>query len=66
MCNQEGMLRRSCAREVFEDNWSQGGRVCVCVCLCVGRLEGGMGDRGVKEERWPESRKDEETEGGAK
>lgn len=25
-----------------------------------------MGDRGVKEERWPESRRDEETEGGAK
>ena len=38
--------------------------VCVCVCLCVGRLEGGMGDRDVKEERWPESRRDEETQGG--
>lgn len=25
----------------------------MCVCLCVGRLEGGMGDRDVKEERWP-------------
>lgn len=35
MCNQEGMLRRSCAREVFEDNWSQGGRVSVCVYVCV-------------------------------
>lgn len=37
--------------------------MCVCDCLCVGRLEGGMGDRDVKEERWPESRRDEQTEG---
>lgn len=61
-------MRRSCAREVFEDNWSQGGRVCVYarICLCVGRLEGGMGDRDEEEERWSESRRDEETEGGAK
>lgn len=46
------MLRRSCAREVFEDNWSQGGcvcaYVCVSVCLCVGRLEGEMGRQGCK------------------
>lgn len=27
----------------------------------MGRLEGGMGDRDVKEERWPESRTDEDT-----
>lgn len=42
--------------------------VCVCarICLCVGRLEGGMGDRDEEEERWSESRRDEETEGGAK
>lgn len=35
--------------------------VCASVCVCVGRLEGGMGDRDVKEERWPVSRRDEET-----
>lgn len=45
MCNQEGMLRRSCAREVFEDNWSQGGRVCVCAHLSVCGTAGGRDGR---------------------
>lgn len=46
---------RSYARKMFEDNWSQRGYVFVCVCVCVGPLEGGMGGRDVKEERWPGS-----------
>lgn len=46
---------------MFEDNWSHG----LCVCVCVRGLEGGMGDRDVKEKRWPASREDEQTGGGA-
>lgn len=55
------MLRRSCAREVFEDNWSQGGCVCAYVCVSVCVWDGWRerwGDRGVKEERWSDSRGD--------
>lgn len=39
------MLRRSCAREVFEDNWSQGGLVHVCVRQSVCGTAGGRDRR---------------------
>lgn len=52
MCNQEGMLRRSCAREVFEDNWSQGGpRVQVCACELLHWPVCGTTDRDVREKK---------------
>lgn len=52
---EEGRVPDKCLKII-------GARAAVCVCG-VGGLEGGMGDMDVKEERWPESRKDERTRG---
>lgn len=47
----EGRVPEKCLKII-------GARAAVCVRLCVGRLQEGMKDRDVKEERWPERNED--------